>query len=94
MRISFSPELVPLLPHAMRKVFPKLENDLTDGPLRSLLPLSPLTPVTSTPPLIPKPLGEVGHVKHGGYMLRDVLEKQYKWEDGLYHKIRVCSTHF
>lgn len=88
MRSRFSPELVPPLPHAMRDVFPKLENDPTDGPLRSPPP-SPLTPTASPSPLIPKPSGEVGRVGRGGYTLKDALEQQHGWEDGLYHKIRV-----
>jgi len=89
MRCDFSPELVPPLFHTMRGVFQKkLENDPTDGPIRSP-PLSPLTLTASTPSLIPKPLGEVGRIGHGGYSLKDVLEQQHGWEDGLYHKIRV-----
>lgn len=71
----------------MKAVFPKLENGPTDGPLGSP-PLSPLTP----PPLIPKPPGETGRTGRAGregYALKDVLEKQHGWEDGLYHQIRV-----
>jgi len=70
----------------MRGMFQK--NDPTDGPIRSPPPL-PLTPTVSTPSLIPKPPGEVGCISHGGYSLKDVLEQQHRWEDGLYHKIRV-----
>ena len=81
MRRRFSPELVPLLPHSMRKVFIKSEDDSQ--------PLSPHTPIASSLSLIPKPPGEVGHVKRGGYTLRNVLEKQHGWENGLYDKIRV-----
>ncbi len=88
MRCRFSPELVPPLPHAMMDVFPKSEN----GPIGGLSmspPLSPLTPTGSSPPLIPKPSGEVSRVGHGGYTLKNVLEKEHGWENVLYHKIRV-----
>ncbi|KAH9174005.1 hypothetical protein EDB89DRAFT_1849534 [Lactarius sanguifluus] len=70
----------------MRGVFQKsLENDSADGPST---PPSPLTP-TASPSLIPKPSGEVGRVGRGGYTLRDILEQQHGWEDGLYQKIRI-----
>ncbi|KAH9016473.1 hypothetical protein EDB84DRAFT_1443106 [Lactarius hengduanensis] len=70
----------------MRGVFQKrLENDSADG---SSPPPSPLTP-TASPSLIPKPSGEVGRVGRGGYTLRDILEQQHGWEDGLYQKIRI-----
>ncbi|KAH9011467.1 hypothetical protein EDB84DRAFT_1445145 [Lactarius hengduanensis] len=89
MRCSFSPELVPPLFHAMRGVFQKrLENDSADG---SSPPPSPLTP-TASPSLIPKPSGEVGRVGRGGYTLRDILEQQHGWEDGLYQKIRERAS--
>jgi len=59
MQCDFSPELVPLLFHTMRGMFQKkLENDPTDGPIRSPPP-SPLTLTASTPSLIPKPLGKL-----------------------------------
>ncbi|KAI9439150.1 hypothetical protein H4582DRAFT_1800756, partial [Lactarius indigo] len=38
--------------------------------------------------LIPKPLGEVGRIGRGGYTLKDILEQQHGWEDGLYQTIR------
>ncbi|KAH9010599.1 hypothetical protein EDB83DRAFT_2322411 [Lactarius deliciosus] len=73
----------------MRGVFQKsLENDSADGPST---PLSPLTP-TASPSLIPKPSGEVGRVGRGGYTLRDILEQQHRWEDGLYQKIRERAS--
>ncbi|KAI0280566.1 hypothetical protein BC826DRAFT_878847, partial [Russula brevipes] len=42
---------------------------------------------------IPKPSGEVSCIGRGGYALKNVLEQEHKWEDGLYQKIRekVCS---
>lgn len=85
MRYDFGSELVPRLPHLLRLEFP-LETDLTDG-----ISLPP----SSSPralPLIPKPPGEVGRVGRGGYTLKDVLEQQHEWEDGLYLKIRVGFT--
>ena len=81
LRYRFDRELVPPLPHTMRKVFTKVENG--SGPL------PPLTPTASPLPLIPKPPGEVGHIRRGGYTLKDLLERQHGWENGLYHKIRV-----
>ena len=89
MRCRFSPELVTPLPHAMMKVFPKTETEFTGSPPS---PLSPLTQSASFP-LIPKPLGEVARIGRGGYKLKDVLEKQHGWEDGLYDQIRVKATH-
>ena len=88
MRSRFSPELVPLLPHTMRGVFPKLESYPTDKASTSPPP-SPLTPTTPPSLLISKPSGEVGRVGRGGYTLKDVLEQQHGWGNGLYHKIRV-----
>ncbi|KAI0296891.1 hypothetical protein BC826DRAFT_967917 [Russula brevipes] len=75
----------------MREVFPKSEGDPICGSPTS--PLSPLTPTGSSPPLIPKPSGEVSCIGRGGYALKNVLEQEHKWEDGLYQKIRekVCS---
>jgi hypothetical protein len=88
MRCRFSPELVPPLPHAMMDVFPKSENGPIGGSSMSP-PLSPLTPTGSSPPLVPKPSGEVSRVGRGGYTLKNVLEKEHGWENVLYHKIRV-----
>lgn len=88
MRCRFSPELVPPLPHAMMHVFPKPEKDLMDDSSVSPPP-SPLTPTASSPPLVPKPSGEVSRIGRGGYNLKDILEQQHGWEDGLYDKIRV-----
>ncbi|KAH8984086.1 hypothetical protein EDB86DRAFT_3084788 [Lactarius hatsudake] len=90
LQCRFSPELVSPFTHAMKLVFAKLDNGPTDGTLRSP-PLSPLTPIAPTS-LIPKPSGEVACVNRGGYTLRDVLEQEHGWEDGLYYKIRerVC----
>ena len=88
MQCHFSSELVPLLHHAMREVFPKVENECTVAPSSSP-PLSPLTLTGSTHQLIPKPPGEVGRNSRGGYLLKDVLQQQHGWEDDLYHKIRV-----
>jgi len=90
MRCQFSPELVSPLPHAMREVFPKSEGDPICGSPTS--PLSPLTPTGSSPPLIPKPSGEVSRIGRGGYALKNVLEQEHKWEDGLYQKIRVYNV--
>ena len=81
MRCEFSPELVPSLPHAMTTMFPKLDRDLT---YRS--PTPPLSP------LIPKPPGEVSRVGRGGYTLKEILEGQHGWKDGLYDNIRVFIT--
>ena len=57
-----------MLHHAMREVFPKLENE----PAVGLLGRIPTTVATHS--LIPKPLGEAGHIGHGGYLLKDVLQ--------------------
>ncbi|KAH9016165.1 hypothetical protein EDB85DRAFT_1898312 [Lactarius pseudohatsudake] len=84
LQCRFSSELVSPLPHAMKLVFAKLDNGPADGTLGSPPP-SPLTPIA----LIPKPSGVVGRVDRGGYTLRDVLEQEHGWEDGLYYKIRV-----
>ncbi|KAH8994093.1 hypothetical protein EDB86DRAFT_3078280 [Lactarius hatsudake] len=86
LQCRFSPELVSPLTHAMRLVFAKLNNGPADGTLESPPP-SPLTPIAPTS-LIPKPSGVVGRVGRGGYTLRDVLEQEHGWEDGLYYKIR------
>ncbi|KAH8999753.1 hypothetical protein EDB92DRAFT_1940579 [Lactarius akahatsu] len=86
LQCCFSPELVSPLTHAMKLVFTKLNNGPADGMLESPPP-SPLTPIAPTS-LIPKPSGVVGRVSRGGYTLRDVLEQEYRWEDGLYCKIR------
>ncbi|KAH9026537.1 hypothetical protein EDB85DRAFT_2149132 [Lactarius pseudohatsudake] len=90
LQCRFTPELVSSLTHAMKLVFAKLDNGPADGTLGSPPP-SPLTPIAPTS-LIPKPSGEIGRVGRGGYTLRDVLEQEHRWEDGLYHKIRerVC----
>jgi len=90
MQCQFSLELVSPLPHAMREVFPKSEGDPICGSPTS--PLSPLTLTGSSPPLIPKPSGEVSRIGHGGYTLKNVLEQEHKWEDGLYQKIRVYNV--
>lgn len=90
MRCEFSPELVPPLPHAMMKVFPRSDSDLTYGSPPS--PLSPLTPTGLPQQLIPKPPGEVSRVGRGGYKLKDLLEGRHGWKDGLYDKIRVLIT--
>lgn len=94
MRCRFSPELVPDLPHAMSKVFPKTES----GPdiivdLSTFLLSASASGSGSSPPLIPKPSGEVGHVGRGGYTLKTVLEEEHGWENRLYNKIRVCIIH-
>ena len=90
MRCRFNPELVIPLPHAMMNVFTRSESKTTCGPATS--PLSPLTPTASLPQLVPKPPGEVSRVGRGGYTLKDVLEGQHGWEDGLYDQIRVCYS--
>ena len=87
MRCEFSPELVPSLPHAMMEGFPKSESEARYG-----LP-SPLTPTTFPRQLIPKPPGEVSRVGRGGYTLKDLLEEQHGWKNGLYDTIRVFATH-
>jgi hypothetical protein len=84
MRCKFNPELVPELSYAMRKVFPKSESKPWYG-----LPM-PLTLTTFQ--LIPKPLGEVSRVGHGGYTLKDLLEEQHGWKNELYDNIRVLFT--
>ncbi len=89
MRCEFSPELVPPLPHAMMRAFPRSESETLHGSPTS--PLSPLTPTGFSLQLIPKPPGEVTHVGRGGYRLKDILE-QHGWKDGLYDKIRVFAT--
>lgn len=89
MRCRFSPELVPPLPHAMRNIFPREYDSDPNGRLFMSPPSSPLTPTGPSPRLIPKPTGEVSRVGRGGYTLKNVLEKEHGWEDGLYHKIRV-----
>ncbi len=71
----------------MRLAFPKLD-PLYGSPTS---PPSPLTLTASSQQLISKPLGEVTHVGHGGYTLKNVLE-QYGWKDGLYDKTRVFAT--
>ncbi|KAH9020136.1 hypothetical protein EDB85DRAFT_2153274 [Lactarius pseudohatsudake] len=86
LQCCFTLELVSPLTHAMKLVFAKLDNGPADGTLGSPPP-SPLTPIAPTS-LIPKPSGEIGRVGHGGYTLRDILEQEHGWEDGLYHKIR------
>lgn len=91
MRCRFGPELVSPLPHAMMHVFPMSENDPICGSSASPPP-SPLTPITSSLPLIPKPPGEVSRVGRGGYTLKNVLEQEHGWENGLYNKIRVKPT--
>ena len=90
MRCQFSPEMVSPLPHAMMHVFAELETDTTRSPISP--PPSPLTPTASSSSLIPKPSGEVSRVGRGGYTLKDVLEQEHEWENGLYHKIRVYIT--
>lgn len=88
MRCQFSLELVPPLPHTMRDVFPKPENNPIGG-LSMSPPLSSLTPTGSSLPLVPKPSGEVSRVGCGGYMLKNILEQDHGWENERYHKIRV-----
>ena len=90
MRCQFSPKMVSPLPHAMMHVFAKLETNTTRSPISP--PPSPLTPTVSSLLLIPKPSGEVSHVRRRGYTLKDVLEQEHGWENGLYHKIRVYIT--
>ncbi|KAH9011561.1 hypothetical protein EDB85DRAFT_2159849 [Lactarius pseudohatsudake] len=90
LQCRFSPELVSPLTHAMKLVFAKLNNGPADGTLESPPP-SPLTPIAPTS-LIPKPSGVVGRVGRGGYTLRDVLEQEHGWEDGLYYKIRERAS--
>ena len=90
MRCQFSPEMVSPLPHAMMHVFAKLETDTTRSPISP--PPPPLILTASSSPLIPKPSGEVSHVRCGGYTLKNVLEQEHGWENGLYHKIRVYIT--
>jgi hypothetical protein len=87
MRCEFSPELVPPLLHAMMRTFPKAESEPLCGS-----PTSPLSPLTPTAFLIPKPPGEVSRVGRGGYTLKDVLEEQHGWKDGHYDKIRVLAA--
>jgi hypothetical protein len=89
MRCRFSPELVSPLPHAMRNVFPREYDSDPRGISPVSSPPSPLTPTGISPLLIPKPTGEVSRVGRGGYTLKNVLEQEHGWEDGLYHKIRV-----
>jgi len=67
----------------MMEAFPKLESE---APM-------PLTPTMFPQQLIPKPPGEVSHVGHGGYTLKDLLEEQHRWKNGLYDTIRVFATH-
>lgn len=86
LRCEFGPELVAQLPHAMMIVFPKTESESPCG-WPSLL--SPVIPTAFPRQLIPKPPGEVSRVGRGGYTLKDVLEGQDRWQNGLYDKIRV-----
>jgi len=92
MRCRFSPELVSSLPHAMRNVFSKSENQAIDVSSISPPSSSSLTQTKSSSLLIPKPQGEVSRVGRGGYTLKNVLEQEHGLEDGLYHKIRVWTT--
>ena len=92
MRCRFSPELVSPLPHTMRKVFSKSEDQPTDGSLISPPSTSSRTQTKSVSLLIPKPRGEVSRVGRGGYTLKNVLEQDHGWKDGLYHSVRVRTT--
>jgi hypothetical protein len=72
----------------MLHVFPMLESGPFSGSSMTSPP-SPLTLTESSPSLIPKPSGEVSRVGRGGYTLKNVLEQEHGWENGLYHNIRV-----
>lgn len=67
-----------MLPHSMMTAFCK--------------PGSDPTPTALPEQLIPKPPGEVSRVGRGGYTLKDLLEGEHGWKDGLYDKIRVFAT--
>lgn len=66
----------------MKGEFPKSESETPYGSP------TPLTPTTFRQQLIPKPPGEVSRVGRGGYTLKDILEEQHGWINGLYDKIR------